>query len=85
MAIDHHSSKVSNTVTLSLGVASIIPSICSSPRTLLTNADRALYQAKEQGRDRVLAYSNEEQDIMADQSDTILPLKAKESRDFFRL
>lgn len=61
LAIAHDRSKVSNIVTLSLGVASILPTISSSPTTLLTIADRALYQAKERGRDRVLAYSNEEQ------------------------
>ncbi|HEY9294758.1 MAG TPA: diguanylate cyclase, partial [Phormidium sp.] len=61
LAIVHDSSKVSNIVTLSLGVASIIPSICTSPTTLLTIADQALYQAKQQGRDRVLASCNQEQ------------------------
>lgn len=61
LKIAHHTSKVSNIVTLSLGVACMIPSMKTSPITLLTSADRALYQAKELGRDRVLAYSNPEQ------------------------
>lgn len=61
LAIAHDNSKVSNIVTLSLGVASMVPSLCTSPTTLLKSADRALYQAKEQGRDRVLACPNSEQ------------------------
>jgi diguanylate cyclase (GGDEF)-like protein len=61
LAIAHYSSQISNIVTLSLGVATIIPSLATSPVKLLTQADRALYQAKEQGRDRVLAYCEQEQ------------------------
>lgn len=61
LAIIHHSSQVSNIVTLSLGVASVIPSISSSPTTLLSIADKALYQAKKQGRDRVLAYCDRQE------------------------
>jgi diguanylate cyclase (GGDEF)-like protein len=40
-------------VTLSIGVASIIPTLKQSPLELLFRADRELYQAKTQGRDRV--------------------------------
>ena len=41
-------------VTVSCGVASIIPSDKLSLDTLLQSADYALYQAKEQGRNRVV-------------------------------
>lgn len=52
LEIPHYSSKVSQYITLSLGVSSIIPSREKSPDLLMTAADQALYQAKEQGRDR---------------------------------
>ncbi len=42
-------------VTISLGVASLVPSTDSSYHRLIDIADRALYQAKQQGRNRVAA------------------------------
>jgi diguanylate cyclase (GGDEF)-like protein len=45
-------------VSLSLGVATLIPSEEFSPIQLITTADQALYQAKQQGRDRAIAASN---------------------------
>lgn len=56
LAIAHQSSKVNSVVTVSLGVASTIPSLITSPQLLITAADKALYQAKAEGRDRFCAY-----------------------------
>ncbi len=52
LAILHEDSAVSNWVTFSMGVTSLVPKVDSNPSVLLTAADYALYRAKELGRDR---------------------------------
>jgi diguanylate cyclase (GGDEF)-like protein len=52
LAIDHSKSLVSPHITISLGVATVIPSAELSPLDLIASADRGLYQAKSLGRDR---------------------------------
>ena len=52
LKIPHEASKVSSNVTISLGVASIIPTQEQSLEDLIAIADKNLYQAKQQGRDR---------------------------------
>ena len=52
LAIPHAKSEVSDFVTLSVGVASLIPTLESSAEDLIAKADEALYAAKNQGRDR---------------------------------
>jgi diguanylate cyclase (GGDEF)-like protein len=52
LQLPHISSQVSQQVTLSLGIATIIPQADVSPAYLIKIADRALYQAKLEGRDR---------------------------------
>ena len=39
---------------ISLGIASVVPSREDTKERLITRADRSLYQAKTQGRDRVI-------------------------------
>ena len=53
LKIPHDLSQVSEYVTLSLGVSSIIPNVDSSPELLIAAADQALYEAKASGRNRV--------------------------------
>lgn len=52
-AIAHRGSAISNHLTLSCGVATIIPSNQSSLEDLISSADQALYQAKLQGRNQI--------------------------------
>ncbi|MBE9227758.1 diguanylate cyclase [Phormidium sp. LEGE 05292] len=52
LSIPHSESAVSDRVTISLGVASLIPVAKKSLEILVETADRALYMAKNQGRDR---------------------------------
>jgi adenylate cyclase len=54
LEITHASSQASEYVSLSCGVASTSVNLVSSPEDLIANADRALYKAKEQGRDRAI-------------------------------
>ncbi|HYW20592.1 MAG TPA: diguanylate cyclase [Nodularia sp. (in: cyanobacteria)] len=51
-AFPHANSNVADIVTVSLGIASLIPSMEVQPDTLISCADQALYNAKQQGRDR---------------------------------
>ncbi|MGK7892264.1 MAG: diguanylate cyclase [Xenococcus sp. (in: cyanobacteria)] len=53
LQIPHDLSQVNQYVTLSLGVSSIVPHAESSPEALIAAADRALYEAKARGRNRV--------------------------------
>ncbi|MBW4537880.1 MAG: PleD family two-component system response regulator [Myxacorys chilensis ATA2-1-KO14] len=55
LAIAHSSSTANKIVTVSLGIATTIPSRITSPGLLITAADKALYQAKHEGRDRYSA------------------------------
>ncbi|MFB6364740.1 diguanylate cyclase domain-containing protein [Paenibacillus elgii] len=59
LRIPHRGSAVSSFITASLGVATMIPVRDVSPRELIIHADKALYQAKQEGRNRAVAYNNE--------------------------
>jgi diguanylate cyclase (GGDEF)-like protein len=53
LAIEHRSSGVAASVTISIGVASRVPGAAQEPEVLLRSADEALYRAKAGGRDRM--------------------------------
>ncbi|MBU7318011.1 sensor domain-containing diguanylate cyclase [Paenibacillus oleatilyticus] len=59
LRIPHRGSAVSSFVTASLGVATMIPVRDVSPRELIIRADKALYRAKQEGRNRAIAYRDE--------------------------
>ncbi|MFM2310746.1 MAG: hypothetical protein RLZZ04_22 [Cyanobacteriota bacterium] len=52
LALPHPESSVGDYVSLSLGVTCVIPQSRYTKKQLLITADKALYQAKKQGRDR---------------------------------
>jgi diguanylate cyclase (GGDEF)-like protein len=53
LEIPHGSSSVHKHVTISLGVGVIVPDKNSFPLELISIADKALYNAKHKGRNRV--------------------------------
>ncbi len=56
--IAHEYSKVSQSVTLSLGVSSVVPNHFISKEIFINKADKALYKAKENGRNKVVCCSD---------------------------
>lgn len=66
LAIPHRDSKVEQgIVTVSIGCATIVPTLQESPANLLRQADEALYLAKSQGRDRWVCMSMSQECVMA--------------------
>lgn len=56
--IPHTYSDVSDRVSISVGVASVVPAADSTWKSLIDSADNALYAAKIRGRNRVVSYTD---------------------------
>ncbi len=54
--------KSSQTITISIGVASLRDSSPQSPEQFVNMADRAMYQAKDKGRNRIQQYQDADED-----------------------
>jgi diguanylate cyclase (GGDEF)-like protein len=57
LKLSHEASEVSAWVTVSMGLATMNPGSDASPEALITQADKALYQAKQQGRNRFVVFN----------------------------
>ena len=55
--IPHDSSSISNVITISIGMITKQPGELTNSTSLIEEADQALYQAKNKGRNRVQVYS----------------------------
>jgi diguanylate cyclase (GGDEF)-like protein len=65
MKIHHPMSEISKYVTVSIGMASAIPDDHNSQTQLLDEADKALYMAKQSGRNKVVAGAGKGEDSNA--------------------
>jgi two-component system chemotaxis family response regulator WspR len=53
LRVEHAKSKISDIVSISIGVSAVVPQKGTEPEILVAAADQALYKAKEDGRDCV--------------------------------
>jgi len=71
--------KISEIVTVSIGLSSSADDNIAGSEDLVANADKALYRAKAEGRNRVLAYSGN-----SDQGSSVIKEESKKMESFNR-
>lgn len=60
LAIPHQPSRTAPVLTVSVGIATLVPDGILTPEILLRRADKALHQAKAEGRNRVILHRSRE-------------------------
>jgi diguanylate cyclase (GGDEF)-like protein len=60
LKMPHASSQICEYLTLSLGIATVVPNLNTSSKVLVMAADQGLYQAKVQGRNRLVQIDDKE-------------------------
>ncbi|WP_416669933.1 diguanylate cyclase [Egbenema bharatensis] len=55
--IPHCQSEIDSVITISVGAACVVPTLCGTPALLMDQADRALYLAKQHGKNQVMSLS----------------------------
>jgi len=62
-AIDHNKSLVSTLLTVSMGISTTYPVVGDDATALIKNSDERLYQAKENGRNRIVATEQDDRHL----------------------
>lgn len=65
LGLHHPGSGVNDSVTISLGISAFVPSMNQPPYDLISQADLALYVAKDEGRNRSLCYDSASNEVHA--------------------
>ncbi|SDI55816.1 diguanylate cyclase (GGDEF) domain-containing protein [Ferrimonas sediminum] len=64
LGIPHEGSDIGSYVTISIGVATLVPEVDQTPEHFFELADKALYKAKSQGRNRIAYHNEQHGDLM---------------------